>query len=89
MSSMLMLIEVQILLHSLTMLMLLFFAITLENSIVQVFTFIRLFVIKEDIGLSIMLRDDNRMLTQVISLERQNQLWHSDILAISTTISVI
>jgi hypothetical protein len=69
--------------------MLLFFVITLNNSIVQVIALIRLVVIKEDIGLSIMFRDNNRMLTQVVSLERQYQLWHSDILAISTTISVI
>jgi hypothetical protein len=69
--------------------MLLFFVITLNNSIVQVIALIRLVVIKEDIGFSIMFRDNNRMLTQVVSLERQYQLWHSNILAISTTISVI
>jgi hypothetical protein len=69
--------------------MLLFFVITLNNSIVQVIALIRLVVIKEDIGLSIMFRDNNRMLTQVVSLERQYQLWHSNILAIITTISVI
>jgi len=86
---MLMLIEVEILLHSLIMLMLLFFIITLRKPIIKVFTLIRLVVIKEDIGLHIMLRNNNRMLSQVISLERQYQLWHSDILTIRAAITVI
>jgi len=86
---MLMLIEVEILLHSLIMLMLLFFVITLRKSIIKVFTLIRLVVIKEDIGLHIMFRNNNRMLSQVISLERQYQLWHSDILTIIAAITVI
>jgi hypothetical protein len=86
---MLMLIEVEILLHSLIILMLLFFVITLRKSIIKVFTLIRLVVIKEDIGLRIMFRNNNRMLSQVITLERQYQLWHSDILTISAAISVI
>lgn len=86
---MLMLIEVEILLHSLIMLMLLFFIITLRKSIIKVFTLIRLVVIKEDIGLRIMFRNNNRMLSQVISLERQYQLWHSDILTIIAAITVI
>jgi len=86
---MLMLIEVEILLHSLIILMLLFFVITLRKSIIKVFTLIRLVVIKEDIGLRIMFRNNNRMLSQVISLERQYQLWHSDILTIIAAITVI
>ncbi len=86
---MLMLIEVEILLHSLIMLMLLFFIITLRKPIIKVFTLIRLVVIKEDIGLRIMFRNNNRMLSQVISLERQYQLWHSDILTIRAAITVI
>lgn len=86
---MLMLIEVEILLHSLIMLMLLFFVITLRKSIIKVFTLIRLVVIKEDIGLRIMFRDYNRMLSQVVTLERQYQLRHSDILTISAAISII
>ncbi len=86
---MLMLIEVEILLHSLIILMLLFFVITLRKSIIKVLTLIRLVVIKEDIGLHIMFRNNNRMLSQVISLERQYQLWHSDILTIRAAITVI
>lgn len=86
---MLMLIEVEILLHSLIILMLLFFVITLRKSIIKVLTLIRLVVIKEDIGLHIMFRNNNRMLSQVISLERQYQLWHSDILTIIAAITVI
>ena len=86
---MLMLIEVEILLHSLIILMLLFFVITLRKSIIKVLTLIRLVVIKEDIGLRIMFRNNNRMLSQVISLERQYQLWHSDILTIIAAITVI
>jgi hypothetical protein len=88
---MLMLIEVVILLHSLIMLMLLvlFFAITLRKSIVNVFALIRFVVIKEHIRLGIMLRDNNRMLTEVVPLERQYQLGHSDVVTISAAISVI
>jgi hypothetical protein len=86
---MLMLIEVEILLHSLIILMLLFFVITLRKSIIKVLTLIRLVVIKEDIGLGIMFRNNNRMLSQVVNLERQYQLWHSDILTIIAAITVI
>jgi hypothetical protein len=86
---MLMLIEVEILLHSLIILMLLFFVITLRKSIIKVLTLIRLVVIKEDIGLRIMFRNNNRMLSQVVNLERQYQLWHSDILTIIAAITVI
>ena len=46
---MLMLIEVVILLHSLTMLELLIFVITLGKSIVNVFTLIRFVIIKQNI----------------------------------------
>lgn len=59
-----------IFLHSLNMLMLLFFVITLRKSVIKVLAIIRLVTIKEDIGLSIMFRNNNRMLSQVVSLER-------------------
>jgi hypothetical protein len=86
---MLVLVKVEILLHSLAMLVLLIFVITLRKSVVKVFALIRLVVIKEDIGLSIVFRNNYRMLSQVVSLERQYQLWHCDIFTISAAISVI